>query len=846
MNNEMVRPALFRDIFRIDRGAPALLKLLFTLFLFLFIHQAFSQKEGNVWLFGKYAGLDFNSGNPVPVKGSQLNTLEGVATVCDRNGQLLFYTDGVQVWNRNHTLMPKGTGLFGNASSSQSAIIVPVIGDPARYYVFTVDAWGGTRGLNYSVVNMNLASGLGDVETLNTPLLPRVCEKITAVKHCNKRDIWVITHGWNSNAYYAFLVTPSGIQPPVASNTGRVVGTAIDRSVGYLKASPNGTKLAAAHQRLAIDLLDFNNKTGAVSNPVVLDQFGLYYGVEFSPNSALLYTTSYDFTQRANILSQFQVNQPTPAQVVASRYPVCSSPFISQTFYALQQAPDGKIYMAENNQNYLSVINNPDVPGAGCGFVYAGLQLASGQLSTYGLPCFIQSMYQDAFRFSGACQGQQISFSYPNPSTIDSVKWNFGDPASGVNNSSTADSTAHYFTQPGIYTVKLIRYFGCGTDTLSYPVQAGPLNISLGPDTIVCENSTGLLSPHITGNYSYLWQDSSTAPSFSARQAGTYWVEVRNNVTGCVGRDSIQVTLKPVPQFSLGNDIDTCQGLSQRLAAQVPGGTYLWSTGSRDSAQIITQPGTYWLEVDLNGCKARDSVQANFYSYTQVRLGADTLLCAGDSLLLQAGNPGSRYQWQDGSTGSDFLVQAPGTYSVQLSLYGCTAGDTIRVAYDTRPRFTLGPDQSFCAGDGLILKPGLQAVGTSYLWQDGSTNAYYEVLQEGTYSLQLTNHCGSTLDSVFITRGICKLYVPTAFTPNGDGLNDVFRAGYTPVVTEFHMEVFNRWGQKIYATNHIKEGWDGSFRGRLQDRGAFVWLIRYRLRGEAQARLLKGTVILLR
>src|SRR5215471_4187140 len=174
------------------------LSLLLLLLSTQFLH---AQNEANIWYFGNFLGLDFNSGSPVPLNNGALSTIEGVATISDHNGNLLFYTDGIKVWNRNNIQMPNGNGLLGNPSTTQSAVIVPKIGDTTRYFVFTADQVAGPNGLHYSVVNMTLDNGNGDVETKNIPLTTNITEKITAVRHCNNRDVWVIVHKAASNAY---------------------------------------------------------------------------------------------------------------------------------------------------------------------------------------------------------------------------------------------------------------------------------------------------------------------------------------------------------------------------------------------------------------------------------------------------------------------------------------------------------------------------------------------------------------------------------------------------------------------------------------------------------------------
>ena len=167
------------------------------LIIYFITSVCFAQKESAIWYFGEYAGLDFNNVNvPVALTDGQLNTFEGCATISDGDGNLLFYTDGVTVYNKNHEVMQNGMGLLGHESSTQSAIIVPEIGNDNIYYLFTIDGYTGeSRGFHYSKIDMTLDSGLGGVlpDTKNIFLLSGTQEKITAVKHRDGKGIWVIT-----------------------------------------------------------------------------------------------------------------------------------------------------------------------------------------------------------------------------------------------------------------------------------------------------------------------------------------------------------------------------------------------------------------------------------------------------------------------------------------------------------------------------------------------------------------------------------------------------------------------------------------------------------------------------
>ncbi|MGL5890786.1 MAG: T9SS type B sorting domain-containing protein, partial [Bacteroidia bacterium] len=189
------------------------LHLIFFASLFPSILNA--QGQNNNWYFGRQAALNFNSGVPVSVPGSAISTVEGCASVSDAAGNLLFYTDGITIWNRNNQPLPGASGtLLGDTTSSNSVIIVPRPGSTVQYYVITADQGGyitPNAGINYSLIDMTLNSGLGGLVTLNTLLLaPPATEKLAACLHANCTDYWVITHSMGNNQFQAFQLTASG------------------------------------------------------------------------------------------------------------------------------------------------------------------------------------------------------------------------------------------------------------------------------------------------------------------------------------------------------------------------------------------------------------------------------------------------------------------------------------------------------------------------------------------------------------------------------------------------------------------------------------------------------------
>ena len=363
---------------------------LLTLTALLFLAQAAAaQRPTDLWYFGRQAGLSFASGAPTPLLDGAMTTYEGCATATTKRGELLFYTDGQTVWNRRHQPMPGGRRLMGSGSSTQSALIVPDPGSGNIFYIFTVAPQGGPDGLRYSVVDMTRADGLGDVPRANLLLITPVAEKLTAVRHPNGRDVWVVAHRWNSNAFVSYLVTAEGVGAgqPILSNVGSMNAGPGRNAIGALKFSPDGTRLAAAlwRENNKFEVYDFDRNTGKVSNPRSFGPYQEAYGVEFSPDGRLLYGTcngdTKDKKTGASETRILQFDLKTRAAVVVGH----SS---NHKIGALQRGPDGKIYVAREDNSFLGVINQPNATGTACGYVDDGLKLG-GRRSKLGLPGFI-------------------------------------------------------------------------------------------------------------------------------------------------------------------------------------------------------------------------------------------------------------------------------------------------------------------------------------------------------------------------------------------------------------------------------------------------------------------------
>lgn len=451
---------------------------------FFIISNIFAQKEANIWYFGVHAGLDFNSGSPVAISGSQMGTLEGCATISNSNGELLFYTDGILVYDKSHNIMLNGNGLLGDSSSTQSAIIVPKPNTSNIYYIFTVDAVGNSNGFRYSEVDMNLNGGLGAITSnKNILLITPSCEKVTAVKKADSSGYWVITHGSGNNSFFAYSVSDTGINTaPVTSNIGSIVTNGGE--MGSLKVSPDGSKLICLHSIVSsappyavnVGLYDFNNQTGVVSNMIALESNG-GYGAEFSPNGNIVYVASFSELFQYDLTA---VDIESSKTVLYSKTdPMADSPS------SLQLAPDGKIYCSMVYRNYIGVINNPDTYGTACNFVKDAVPLSPDVFCTYGLPQFIQSYFNVSFKASKLCFGDITEFSLNNNQPVSSIIWNFGD------GSTSADlKPNHTYTAAGTYHVSVTASNNNGTSKNEKDITISKIPTANSPqDLLICDDN---------------------------------------------------------------------------------------------------------------------------------------------------------------------------------------------------------------------------------------------------------------------------------------------------------------------------------------------------------------------
>lgn len=535
-------------------------KLWLLLLAGLLVCTGYAQNEGNIWYFGGNAGLDFNTTPPTPLTGS-MSTYEGCASIADPlTGQCLFYTDGITVWGRNHMAMPGSltTPLNGDPSSTNSGVIVPKPGSNNLYYVFTTAAQVGSYGfpptMCYSLVDMNLNGGYGDLLSINNTILDSTTEKIAVVGSCDRSVYWIVGHRWNCDTFYAFRLTAAGLEPPVKSKTGIVHrdilgGGGFGESIGYMKFSSDGRKLAAVNyvSQNTLEVFDFDFSTGIVSNPITdamatdpMDPYAGPYGCSFSPDNTKLYV---GWTGESDSwIWQYDMNAGNTAAILASRTIIGHTP--PETLVgALQNGPNGKMYVATSGSLLgLGVINNPNALGTACNYVDDGQLLNGGNVPYFGLPAMVESFLSpagaDVFQLprTRLCSGDTILAPQSGSGQFTIT------PATGMDVNPDGSLFRFFPTETTTYTV--VSTGDCGSSTTSFTivVTSGPhADFVFNPATPDIGDGNITLLNQSAGAQVYSWYDNdnlmqshNTNYTFANPGEGEYcYTLVAADATGC-------------------------------------------------------------------------------------------------------------------------------------------------------------------------------------------------------------------------------------------------------------------------------------------------------------------------
>ncbi len=711
--------------------------------------QSYARKENAIWLNDGH-GINFNQASPVAQISQyfnwNFNFNRASSAVSDADGELLFYSDGFFVWDRNDNLMPNGWNIFQSALPGNryfisptwglpltldGVVIIPVPGSTHKYYLFVAPfvynndspTWESSEyygRLFYTIIDMELNNGLGDIDVsqginiLDTAMAGNL--HAVAGEDCN---IWLIGLGYDANMK-AFNINSAGIDPePVVS----VMASPLSPYVQELTASPDRQRVAYSASEEVV-LMDFDPQTGLFSNQIFIGGQVSDY-MSFSPNSTVLYVggligiRQYDLTDLTNPLTLLTINDLSAFELDLP----------------MRLGPDGKIYLSYQTIEfnpaaggtqpvaYGATIAQPDVLGAGCQF-----QLLEEQT----LPLLRRS------------------------STISS---------------------------------KRVVELGQEVPVLIYDTVSAPT-----AKVTLCFGAPEVL-----------------APQLNASDAGTDYHWMVNTV----------------------------------------GSTFVRMGDDNTSSWIATEPGIYAVQYFTSApCTFHqdtfivESVQFSLY------LGADRLSCDGSPVGLTANVDDAVYLWNDNSNGQELLAETSGQYWVAVTKDGCSIHDTVMVTILDMEQ-NLGVDTTVCAEDpfGLLLEAHVPE-GSDVLWNTGSRASSIVASTAGLYTVEVRYDVCFGSDSILIEEAYCNCpyLLPTAFSPNGDGKNDDYR----PVlpsdcpVQGYKLEIYNRWGARIYTSYDPAQGWDGRINGMPADVGTYIYRIQMTIGLDAKKVAGQGDFTLLR
>lgn len=732
-----------------------MIKYTFIAFIVLFQLVSFSQNEGKKWYFGSGTGIDFSTTPPSTIAVSSMTTQEGCASIADAFGGLLFYTNGVTIWDRTHGVMANGTGLLGSVLSSQSSLILQRPGSNIIYYVFTNVGFNipNVPNVNYSIVDMSLAMGNGSVVTKNAVLSSdQNTEVITATRHCNGIDWWIVTHIRSSNVFLSYLLTSTGITPGF---TVSPTGPNILNGPSQLKISPNGKKIALNYSG-AVYLGDFNSATGQVLNVNSIQQSASGYGCEFSPDGGKLYTTA------ANGIIQYNLCQLNIPAITSSSIMVHSQ---VANFGSMQLAPNGKIYLSYNNfTTSCHVINNPNASGAACGFSMAAHNFFPKNIHA-GLPNFPSCMFYQKptltpyfYQVSTVygCYGASfnailLADTCPAISnTLAMLVWDFDDPLSGANNISYLVNPTHNFSGNGTYNVKLILHYTCGfpSDTITQQIVINDNCLTYNSNSITCSSPGSATITGATGNgpFTFTWLPTNQTGTIAATlNPGSHTVvvtDLSNNYTY-----SVPINLASLVAYSatiLPTNSITCFGGNDGAGAitNIAGGsgnqTYAWVNGTvvstaQNPTTLTAGNWTTTVTDALTSCNVTSIVtiaQPPALSLTAV--ASTPSICIGNTLVLTANNAGGtpfagsvyNYTWTAGpSTQTTVVIEnTSGNYVYTVSSsdsHNCLSTATVNVAFVGTPTVAVS-NVSICPQlFGVLTASG----ASTYTWYTASAGS---------------------------------------------------------------------------------------------------------------------------
>lgn len=874
--------------------------ILMCFFLFKLI-PAHAQGENDNWIFGSGCRLSFQKGFPEILPSiAEFRTQEGCTTVSDASGNLLFYSDGITVWDRYHVVMDKGRGLLGDPSSTTSCVIVPQPGHPGLYFIFCVDAntGGNHYKLTYNIVDIRMNAGRGSVVVKNAHIISPCDEKIAITRHCNAKDFWIVTHLAKSNMFAAYKLDNKGLSSsPVFSSTQHSYSFIAE--IGYLKFSPDGQFLASANgHNHVLEILRFDKRNGHIYDWAYDKEKAIYgqcfYGVAFSADGRMLYASQLD----AGKVFQYDLSLGRN-EITGQRKLIMQ---LMNRAGGMQLASDNRIYISDGYSSpYLHRINMPELIGLECEPELKALKFDRG--TQLGLPSLVESV--DKYFELG--QDSVINLDEHTLTAnihFASYFWSTGD---------TTQSITIY--SGGVYWVKVYDRENCLliTDTIRiHLLKEKRFILSNEFDTLhVCSGDSVKIPEPVTDREGvvFKWKNSfplpelpdsgeGNIPVFSTPKTDTilsFQLELTPFYRNAEGaKVHYTVYIRPTPDIKPKDKVLVCGGnrLPDNLVELSPTLSLVsWTNNNvtsgipesgtlTDLLQIKIRPiasdttCVLRFTATLDGCHSKEMTAKIVCLATPVLENPKPVkICQNETIPAyrwQYSHDGTIIHWNtdapglyyaDSGTGdlpACLLKGEPVSYKMQIHAYpvrfGCRGQHVIR-QIEFFPGVDAGisvhpePVNGQPAEKSIILK----AMDTTAVFSSWTAdNGYYA---EGdscfmTYQVNLPfsithlaqNTFGCQDTSIWrYTPLFNTAFIPNALHPFSLHGNNTF--GITGPFDVLECSIFNRWGQLIFKC-HDGSSWDGRYEGGICPAGVYVY--KFLLADQAGVKHeMKGTVHLI-
>jgi gliding motility-associated-like protein len=777
------------------------MKKYFFLIIILFtVNYGSSQNQANIWYFQIKCGLDFNSGNPELLEDGQVTTGWANATISDSTGNFLFCTDWGNVYTKYGTMI-NGTGLVCPDHSGRAIVEWP--GQDKMYYIFSGQCFGG---FSYSIVDLKLNNGLGEVTLKNIPVESGwdASGRVAIVKVENSENVWVITRKFEEDAMAVFSVDQNGfnLSPILYDMPHREANPNGD--YGYIKVSPDKKYIVssyASHDHLEIGRFDALYGTVEYLYTILVPNGWINncYGIEFSPDSKFLYASIGD-PNNTYLVYQYDMLSITDSLAFLNSALLVGT----GSAFGMQLARDGKIYLTDfqgtASSYYLSVINCPWIRGVGCSFENDVINMFPSKVG-WTLPNILVD-YLLRFEWEGEpCQGYPIHFKPNFIPTPDSIVWNFDELAPG--SVTTELSPTYSFKNPGIHEVKVDVWYPSGRyEHTSRKIEISPSPLPLlGPDTLICNGASITLNANCQADF-FSWSTGQFGvSSITVSDSGTYWVKGRFNDSGCEGYDSIHIGFHQptiIDEANLQIIPTTCNGASGSItglyALGSPPYAFQWLDlsgnpyGTNINATNLPA-GQYQLTItDGNGCETVSEVytieDAGNLQVLNVELTQPHCGRPDGEIVVHAFSPAGsalQYSIDDGLTyqsdsvfsglvGAGYVVRVSdgvgcyGFYNDNPVLLNDISGPQVQPPFVT--------DETDFLGNGSIEITATGSTATLYYSNDNgityqSNNGTFNNLAAGTYIciVKDENDCDTTF--IIEIQNIILTYLHAITGPGG-------------------------------------------------------------------------------